>query len=396
MLSQYLHGREPVLVGYSGGGDSTALLAMLASRVQLYGRALFAGIVDHGLREGSAADCARAAQMAEAFGARPIVMRLEWPHGPRRAQAAARTARYGALAKIARDVGTRTVFLGHTLDDQAETSLMRGEAGSGSRGLAAMAVHSPCPIWPEGRDLMLARPLLSLRRAALREQLREAGIAWLEDPANDLPRYARTRARAELGLDTTRAERLATEAAAHAEAARSTDERAQAWLHANVRLAQDQATLRTEALEDAGAARALCVLAATIGGALREPGPAAVAELVARLRAGKGATLAGARFRPGPFAIVSRDPGGVFGRRGGGAPLAPLPLPAGESVVWDRRLALTAAEPGWVAAPPARGERLEPRLLPPAGASGVTQHWLVKGRIERLLWRANCSLFTAP
>lgn len=388
---------EPLLVACSGGGDSTALLAMLAPIARSQRRRLVAAIVDHALRDGSAADAARAGVVATSLGAEVVVERVAWPDGPRTAQAAARTARYAALARIARAVGARTLFLGHTRDDQAETLLIRRAAGSGPRGLAGMAALTPCPVWPEGRDLMLARPLLLQRRDALRALLHEQGICWLEDPANTLARFARVRARAALARDPSAADELLAAADRRAIEAAREDGDALAWLAVHARFAEDTVVLDRNALIEPGALRAVGALAAAIGGATREPSPEKTARLAPRLAAGAPATLGGSQFGAGDQIVVSRDPGGVFGRRGGGAGVGPLALPAGEPVVWDGRLELLADAAGWVALPPARGQRLAPSLSNPAAAGGgVGLRWLVRDRVDRLLWRGNCTLFTGP
>ena len=90
-------------------------------------------------------------------------------------------------------VMNRTTGLG-----RRETVLMRAAAGSNWRGLAGMAPLAPVPLWPEGRGLMLARPLLGARREALRKMLRARGAEWIEDPANADPAFERVRARAAL------------------------------------------------------------------------------------------------------------------------------------------------------------------------------------------------------
>jgi tRNA(Ile)-lysidine synthase len=346
----------------SGGGDSLALLMLLLEM----GRPVVAGIVDHGLREGSDLDARRAAGIAESLGAKAHVLTL---CGLKAGQAAAREARYAALAGLARRIGARTLYLGHTADDQAETIFMRREAGSGARGLAGMAALSPCPVWPEGRDLDLARPLLEWRRAELRRLLRDAGVGWIEDPANGLLRYARVRARATLARGG--GEALLEEAARAADAAARADREALGWLQ-SAALEEDTADL------PAGAPpRALAALTAAYGGARREPAPSAVERMLVR---GRGA-LAGARLEGGG---LTRDPGGVLGRRGGVAPLGALPLPEGQPVVWDYRLEITALVPGLQAHPPRRGGPLRPEIDGPARL-----RWLPATRVRRLLWRAS-------
>ena len=379
-----------MFVGASGGGDSTALLVLLAPIARGQGRRLIAGIVDHGLRDGSAEDAARAARIVEALGAEVRTVRLD---GLKPNQASARAARYATLARIAREIGADTLFLGHTRDDQAETVLMRADAGSGARGLAGMAPLSPCPIWPEGRDLQFARPLLDWRRSALRDVLRGEGVPWLEDPANSAPRFARVRARARLAV-SGETDALAALSAARAREAAGVDRLALEFLKSHASVHDDEVSLALVTAE-ADCIRALSVVAAAVGGATRAPAPDAARRLAARLMAGQDGTLAGARFRTGAMVRATRDPGGVLGRRGGGRAAPDLPLPARETVVWDGRLALTAHEGGAVAVAPDRhGGALLPSIRrggvvsPLETSPGIGAHWVVAARIERLLWRA--------
>src|SRR5262249_58957430 len=104
-------------------------------------------------------------------------------------EAAARAARYRLLADLARRLGAAAIATAHTLDDQAETVLMRLAAGSGPAGLAGM----------RPRDLrhgiVLLRPFLGLRKARLVSTLTPAGIAWARDPMNADTPSARPRLR---------------------------------------------------------------------------------------------------------------------------------------------------------------------------------------------------------
>jgi tRNA(Ile)-lysidine synthase len=131
-------------------------------------------------------------------------------------QQAARHARYGLLAAAAKAAGARAVLTAHTLDDQAETVLIRLMRGSGIGGLAAMTRTSPLPGGTG--ELRLVRPLLELRKARLIATLRRARIAYADDPSNRDPRFTRSRLRSWLpdlereGLDARRLALLARRA----------------------------------------------------------------------------------------------------------------------------------------------------------------------------------------
>ena len=90
--------------------------------------------------------------------------------------------------------GIRCLFVAHSMDDQAETFLLRLMRGSGVDGLAAMALVGRYPV-PEREDLLLARPLLSVPRTRLRGYLLKRGEDWFEDKMNTDDRFARVRLR---------------------------------------------------------------------------------------------------------------------------------------------------------------------------------------------------------
>jgi len=181
-----LAGGETVLVAVSGGADSVALLHLLHELAPVWRLTLHVLHVDHGLRPDSAADGRFVRELGERLGVPVDVERVHV--GPGSVEAAARAARYAALEAAAARVGAARIALGHTLDDQAETVLMRVLEGAGVRGLAAIP-----PV--RGR---IIRPLLDIRRAALRDMLAAEGLDWVEDPSNRDPKFLRNRIRHEL------------------------------------------------------------------------------------------------------------------------------------------------------------------------------------------------------
>jgi tRNA(Ile)-lysidine synthase len=173
----------PVLVAWSGGADSTALLA--AARDVAPGR-VHAAVVDHGLQEGSAERAAALVAAARARGVAAAVHTVT-VDGSGGLEAAARRARYAAL-RAARPHPDSPVLLGHTLDDQAETVLLGLGRGSGPRSIAGMATWDP--PW--------LRPLLGLRRAVTRGACRAQDLPVWDDPHNADPRFTRVRLRHEV------------------------------------------------------------------------------------------------------------------------------------------------------------------------------------------------------
>ncbi|MBO6576548.1 MAG: tRNA lysidine(34) synthetase TilS [Rhodothermales bacterium] len=177
-----------LIVALSGGVDSVALAALLADD----DRDLVCVHVHHGLRESADADAQTAEAVARALGVPFDLRRVDVPvqGSP---QAAARHARYGALADAAAEHGAFHVVTAHHLEDQAETVLLNLFRGTGPDGLAGMAPVSPLPGSP---DLVLIRPLLEARKSELRAVVERLGLPTVEDPSNSDLRYRRNALRA--------------------------------------------------------------------------------------------------------------------------------------------------------------------------------------------------------
>lgn len=171
-----------------------ALLALARDWADGAGSKLIAATVDHGLRAESADEAELVAQFCATCEIPHRTLTLSGLTGSGNLAARAREARYDALAEWATRSGARTVLLGHTMDDQAETVLMRLGRGSGVEGLSGMPDHMH---W---RGVEFLRPLLGLRRTALRALLVERGIHWVEDPTNSDPAYDRVKARSALDV----------------------------------------------------------------------------------------------------------------------------------------------------------------------------------------------------
>ena len=181
-----------VVVALSGGADSLALAAATAFEAPKLGLAVHSVTVDHGLQPGSAEAAQTAATAAAGLGIDAEVVTVTVDRAaPGGLEAAARDARYRALADTAAARGAEAVLLGHTLDDQAETVLLGLARGSGAASLAGMA--------PERRDeatgVRWMRPLLTVRRATTRAACAAMGLEPWADPHNTDPRFARVRVR---------------------------------------------------------------------------------------------------------------------------------------------------------------------------------------------------------
>jgi len=174
-----------LLVACSGGPDSTALAAALAHEAPRAGRCGGLLTIDHAWSRQSARVAHEVLALADRLGLSPAEA---LPAPTRRSEEAARTARRTALVEAAGRLGATSILLGHTLDDQAETVLMRLARGSGARSLAGMPAA----------DGLVRRPLLGLRRATTRQACADDGLAVWDDPGNADPAFTRSRVRTEL------------------------------------------------------------------------------------------------------------------------------------------------------------------------------------------------------
>lgn len=320
-------------VAVSGGGDSIALLAIAAGWARRTGRELAAVTVDHGLRPESIGEAAFAAGVCARLDV-PHAVRQAGPMPPGNLPAAARDARYRLMSEWARGARVGAVLLGHTMDDQAETVLMRLARGSGVEGLSGMA---PRRDWG---GVAWLRPMLAVRRDALRDWLRGEGIAWVDDPTNDDMAFDRVKARRALavleplgvtveGLAETarrlaRQRRVLTRAAAETAAAAV---QLGAFGEARLALAPLRATERDTAF------RVFSETLVRVAGRGYRPRFRAVEPALTRLLAredGGGMTLGGCLVLPEPgadAALICREPAAVERPR----PLVP------PGVVWDGR-----------------------------------------------------------
>ena len=183
----------PLLVAYSGGADSTALLMACAARWPGQVRAVH---VHHGLQS-AADDFVRHCEAVCAALQVPLSIRhVQAGHAAGDSpEDAARIARYAAISAEAQDgtVGAiGSVALAHHADDQVETLLLALSRGAGLPGLCAMPRH-----W-QRQGVRFHRPLLSVHGADIRGWLAERGAAFVSDPSNADERYTRNRIRARL------------------------------------------------------------------------------------------------------------------------------------------------------------------------------------------------------
>ncbi len=322
-------GPEPVALALSGGGDSRALLALAAEWGRARGRAIVALTVDHRLNPDSANWTRKAGEAAHAEG---VAWRdLVWneARGGTAVQARARAARHELLADAAREVGAKVILVGHTLDDVAENRWMQRDGGT----VGNLREWSASPAWPQGRGLMLMRPLLGERREDLRAYLAEAGKDWIDDPANEDSRYHRIRARQALAGEVERD-------AAH-------DLHMFEWRAGS--LAPFGVLEFSRADLNAANGRVLATALLCASGQTRPPRGDRLQSLRERLGSEEAftAVLSGARVEVQDDAVTILREAGEMQRSN----LEPLPLEPNVPAVWDGRFEIVTDEQGMTVHP---------------------------------------------
>ena len=187
---------DRVAVAVSGGADSVALLCLLLELRAELGIVLSVAHVNHKLRgEESDEDERFVAKLARQHGLDFYVREARVDGGVGSGmEAAARELRYGFFRQLAQDGRISKIATAHTLDDQAETVLLRIFRGTGIRGLAG--IHPRIVFEEQGRVLgEVVRPLLGFRRDRLLEFLRERGESWRDDSSNRDTAFLRNRVR---------------------------------------------------------------------------------------------------------------------------------------------------------------------------------------------------------
>jgi len=179
----------PIVAAVSGGADSVALLHLLVRAARPRGLAVVVAHLDHALRRGSRADRGFVERLAAELDLDCVADRRDVAAARRRDESpeeAARRVRRAFLVEAMHSAGAALVATGHTLDDQAETILLRLARGTGPAAAGGMRPVGPGPF---------VRPLLGHERTELRGWLERRGLGWREDPSNRDLHYDRNRVR---------------------------------------------------------------------------------------------------------------------------------------------------------------------------------------------------------
>lgn len=331
-------------VAVSGGSDSMALVLLAKDWADRNGISLTALTVDHGLRTSSADEAIQVKDWLEARGIETRILHWTGPYPKTGVQEAARNARYQLMEETCLLAGIGALLLGHQMEDQLETLLMRLSKGSGLEGLTAMQ-----RVGARGR-LRLMRPLLTVRREILRNYLQAEKQGWIDDPSNENPIYTRTRVGAVLTemqqLPGSNIEAIALSLARLQRACESLDILARQKIDAHCEVSPLGFIRMPEmALDDCPDELALRILSASlscVGGGQRIK-LSALEQLYQRLfkdRSNKSGTISGAQ-------IHKTGMGWLFCREPGRAGLPVIDLNTGQREwFWDNRFIVSDTTPG--------------------------------------------------
>ncbi|MFA5078915.1 MAG: tRNA lysidine(34) synthetase TilS [Dehalococcoidia bacterium] len=197
-----ISGGEKVLVAVSGGPDSVCMLHVLNNLKEMLDIQLHVAHLDHSLRDESGADAQYVANLASSLGIPVTVEKsdvAEWKSSRKISlEEAAREVRYRFLEGTARQTGAKRVAIGHTRDDQAETTLMHILRGSGIQGLRGLRPAAHIPYGDRDDGIWIIRPLLEINRGEVEAYCAAVSLQPRKDETNDQMRFLRNRIRAEL------------------------------------------------------------------------------------------------------------------------------------------------------------------------------------------------------
>jgi tRNA(Ile)-lysidine synthase len=184
---------ETVVVGVSGGSDSVGLLYIL-TEFKDYNLKLIVSHLNHGIRaEEGKRDAVFVEGIAKRLNLTFEIQNADAPGFKEKSnlslEEAARILRYRFFKEVMKKHGAQKIATGHTLDDQAETVLMRLIRGSGALGLSGI------PPLSKG---YIIRPLIETPKSEIEEYLKSNGVDWIEDSTNRAKVFLRNRIRHEL------------------------------------------------------------------------------------------------------------------------------------------------------------------------------------------------------
>jgi tRNA(Ile)-lysidine synthase len=301
--------------------------------------------VDHGLRVDSASEARRVAGWAGSLGIHHHVLIWQGEKPKTGLQAKARTARYDLMATWCKDNGADGLMTGHTMDDQAETVVMRMRRTNSPESIASIR---PMMEW---NGLRVFRPLLGLRRETLRSFLTAQNLIWIDDPSNENHAFERVRVRKELHGQNPEA--LANMAEDALGLANDIADKANMLLRSATIHPEGYFAVPREVLADATVAEAVIrKLLGSLGGSVTERSERE--KLVAWCL-----DTGGSRRTLGGVLVNQRQRDILFIREPGRIAFAPDRVPESGTLVWDGRFVISAA-PGTLVSAACRLPGIQP------------------------------------
>jgi tRNA(Ile)-lysidine synthase len=176
---------EKIVVACSGGLDSLCL-TLLCKEASL---SFEAAIVDHKYRKKSSEDTNKTKNILDDLAIKSTILENPYSSPENNVEEELRKVRYELLLNFCKKNNIKQLFIGHHLDDQIETFLMRLQRGSGLEGLSAIKTES------EREGVKIFRPLLSFKKNDLENYLIERNVQWIEDESNEDERFTRNKVR---------------------------------------------------------------------------------------------------------------------------------------------------------------------------------------------------------
>lgn len=327
-----------IAAAVSGGGDSLALMHLADRWARARGGRVLAFTVDHGLRDGSAAEAAQVARWAAASEIEHRTLRWLGPKPTTRLMEKARAARYALLEEACEAAGALHLLIAHHAADQTETITLRAAAKSGPHGLAGMAKQRfTCAV-------RVLRPLLDFPKARLLATCKAFDQPWLDDPSNADPRFARARLRvAKSSASFSAADRFAQ---TRSEEESLAGELAARFVHFDPLGFAVVDRMLWESTSETTAAQVLSRAVHTIGAASHGLSPLLRTEAEHWARTGQWRGKRVPRITLGR-AVLSLSQDFVSIAREARHLPPPIELAPGVSALWDRRFMATVDAPGW-------------------------------------------------
>ena len=333
------HPRHNSLITALSGGPDSLALALIAERVATAQNILHkALIIDHGLRQASAAEAATVQVQMQRRGITTEILVINSPKPEAGHQAWARYHRLDMLATHARRKQACVLF-GHHGGDQQETVAMRLARGSGLHGLAGIA---PLRFY---KGALFARPFLSFDKEELIQLCRQLGGEYVTDPSNENTAFERVRWRQMLAGEGELADRLARLSRAGSVISDALDGAAEKWIKAHITLSAPLWAhipyREFAALPEGHGIAIIAQIIKKIGYFEFAPSGGAIKALLERVVEGRASTLAGCRFQIKQNHLIV---GAEYGRK----PAKILEVRAGDRQFFDGRWMLVSRDAGSV------------------------------------------------